>query len=265
MRRVNHVRSAPVLRAIAMVAAMAIGCGDASAQTGGLLDMLFGGFQRASPPATPVPPPPASSSTPGISITVTPMPRGGSGGAVAHCVRLCDGGHFPLPRLASSSASPIKLCNALCPGTPTRIYWGSQIDRAMASNGAAYSSLDTAYKYRRARPSGCTCNGTDVFGTAAISIHADVTLQPGDIVVMDQGMRVFVGTKAEKHQSAEFTPMQDYRGLPMSTRRDLAEVRITPRPQTAPESLTFNARIIFGFEPLGSQFAAPESTSSVHR
>ena len=262
MRRVSHLRTLAVLHTAAIAIATTMGCSAATAQTGGLLDALFGGFRPAPPPATPIPPPVTSSSAPAASITVTPMWRGGSGGSVAHCVRLCDGGHFPLPRIAASSATPAKLCNALCPGTRTRVYWGSQIDRAVAANGMTYASLDTAFKYRRERPGDCTCNGRDVFGTAAISFYADVTLRPGDIAVTDNGLRVFVGSQADRHQPGDFTPIANDRSLPPPMRAYLETVRVASPPGAAPESMTFNARIIFGFEPLRSESVTFESAPS---
>jgi hypothetical protein len=253
--RVNRNSSVRVLlRGAAIAAAAALACGTAAAQSGGLLDTLFGIF-NPPPAASPVQPP----LSPGIpSIIVTPRPS--SGPAVAHCVRLCDGGHFPLPRLATAEASPDKLCAALCPGVRTRIYWGAAIDHAVASNGARYAGLGTAYNYRRARVEGCTCNGRDVFGTAAVSIAADVTLRRGDIVVTEDGLQVFVGTRAGTHQPADFTPVQDYPGLSPRARDELRNIRVEPRPSTAPKDMSFNARIIFGFEPLGTQFVPAEAS-----
>jgi hypothetical protein len=259
---VNHRRAFVILHGIAFVAMMILGCGSASAQSGGLFDALFGGFMRAPPPATPRPLPPASSGTPRVSITVTPRSPVGIRGSVAHCVRLCDGGHFPLPQLATSAATPEKLCNALCPGAQTRIYWGSQIDRARAANGARYAQLETAFKYRRRATGDCTCNGMDVFGTPAISIYEDITLRPEDIVVTDNGLEVFEGLRGDEHKSIEFTPIQQSPKLSAQVHEQLGKIRIAPRSSVGPRSITFNARVVFGFEPLSNQVLEPDTKPS---
>ncbi|HEY5963218.1 MAG TPA: DUF2865 domain-containing protein [Xanthobacteraceae bacterium] len=239
---------------------LALTAGDGvRAQPGGLFDALFGGFMRPPPPATPVPPPAAATGAPRVSITVHPMPPR-IGGPVAHCVRLCDGGHFPLPRLAAADANPEKLCNVLCPEARTRIYWGVEVDRAVAANGARYSQLKTAFGYRRTRAEGCTCNGRDVFGTAAISIYADVTLRAGDIVVAEEGFKVFVGSQSAQHQPDNFTPIQQYAGLPMRMRETLeATWAVSRRARPQPGKLDFNVRIVFGSEPLAYQVVTPEA------
>jgi hypothetical protein len=181
------------------------------------------------------------------------------GGPVAHCVRLCDGGHFPLPRLAAADASPEKLCSALCPEAPTRIYWGVEIDRAATVNGSRYSQLKTAFNYRRDRADGCTCNGRDVFGTAAISIYADVTLRSGDIVAAEDGFKVFVGSQSADHEPDNFTPIRQYPRLPMRIRETLDAASKVPRMgQRQPRKLDYNARIIFGTERLADQPVTPD-------
>ena len=71
---------------------------------------------------------------------------GGTGRFVAFCVRLCDGQHFPLAQTAS--ATPVETCKAMCPASETRVFFGSEIDRAVAKDGARYVNLDNAFVYR---------------------------------------------------------------------------------------------------------------------
>ena len=110
----------------------------------------------------------------------TPSISGGTGRAVAYCVRLCDGRHFPMQR--HTNATSIQLCNAFCPAAKTQVFNGSQIDHAVASNGARYANLENAFVYREKIVPGCTCNGKDAFGLAKIDAAHDPTLRPGDIV-----------------------------------------------------------------------------------
>ena len=117
----------------------------------------------------------------------TPSISGGTGRYVAYCVRLCDGRHFPMQRHAN--ANPAQLCNAFCPAAKTQVFNGSQIDQAVASNGARYANLDNAFVYREKIVPGCTCNGKDSFGIARIDIAADPTLRPGDVVATGDNVK----------------------------------------------------------------------------
>lgn len=110
----------------------------------------------------------------------TPSIGGSTGRSVAYCVRLCDGRYFPMQRHAN--ATSIQLCNAFCPAAKTQVFSGSQIDHAVAANGARYTNLDNAFVYREKIVPNCSCNGRDAFGLAKIDVASDPTLKPGDIV-----------------------------------------------------------------------------------
>ena len=126
----------------------------------------------------------------------TPSISGGSGQSVAYCVRLCDGRYFPMQRHAN--ATSIQLCNAFCPAAKTQVFNGSQIDHAVASNGARYASLDNAFVYREKIVPGCTCNGKDEFGLAKIDVAKDPTLRPGDIVASGDNQKAALLAAANK-------------------------------------------------------------------
>ena len=57
--------------------------------------------------------------------------RTASGSGPAFCVRSCDGRYFPLSR---NNASPVALCQAFCPASPTKVFFGSNIDGATTSD-----------------------------------------------------------------------------------------------------------------------------------
>src|SRR2546428_12835165 len=95
-------------------------------------------------------------------------------------MRLSYGRYFPMQRHAN--AASIQLCHAFCPAAKTQVFNGSQIDHAVAHNGARYADLDNAFVYREKIVPGCTCNGKDTFGLAKIDVANDPTLRPGDIV-----------------------------------------------------------------------------------
>jgi len=150
-----------------------------------------------------------------------PEQRQDRGPAAAFCVRTCDGFHFVVH--ASGPVSAADMCRAFCPGSATRLYYGSNIDTATASDGSRYAALDTAYAYRKRLSAGCTCNGRNIFGLADIDVNTDPTLKPGDVVVTKHGPVAFAG-KSDK--SAEFAPAASYPRFSASYRAALAKMRV---------------------------------------
>ncbi len=174
--------------------------GPASA---GIFDFLFGPQQQAAPP-----PDVNSYAEPSPPLARLPVdlgavqPGSGSGRFVAYCVRLCDGQHFPLNHL--TTATPVETCRAMCPASKTKVYFGGDIDRAVARDGARYADLDNAFVYRQRLVPHCTCNGKDAFGLAKFDLTSDPTLRPGDIVSTKNGFKVYAGKRG---QTDAFTPV----------------------------------------------------------
>ena len=176
-------------------AVMLLAMSSSGAPAQGLLDFLFGRPPERSgpPPSSPLPPllPSRQSSQPG---QFGPAPRGvdqpisnsSTGRGATYCVRMCDGRYFPLERHAT--ASPAQICSSLCPASQTKIYNGGEIARAVATDGARYSDLKTAYLYRKQIVPNCTCNGRDIFGLAPIDVKNDPTLRAGDTVSTGDGV-----------------------------------------------------------------------------
>jgi hypothetical protein len=136
-------------------------------------------------------------------------PSSGGGRGVAYCVRLCDGRYFPIQRHAH--ANPVQLCSSFCPATRTQVFNGSQIDHAIASNGARYADLDNAFVYRQKVVDNCTCNGRDSFGLARIDVAADPTLRQGDIVASGDNVKAALiamhAAKERARDTASARPM----------------------------------------------------------
>lgn len=190
----------------------------ASAQ--GLFEMLFGGFPRQAPPGA------QAYAEPFHDFLRAPdrsRERADSGPASAYCVRTSDGFYFPVQAHAGVSAA--QACQAFCPASRTRLYSGSGIDHAVASDGSRYADLDTAFLYRKELVAGSTCNGRDQFGLARIDVKTDPTLRPGDIVATRSGL---VAVKAIKNKVADFAPIESDRAVPRSTREKLAGMKIMP-------------------------------------
>jgi len=132
-----------------------------------------------------------------------PSIGGSTGQSVAYCVRLCDGRYFPMQR--QTNATSIQLCSAFCPTTKTQVFNGSQIDHAVASNGARYANLEHAFAYRQKIVPGCTCNGKNEFGLAKIDVKSDPTLKPGDIISTGDNQKAALVAAANKNVRATVT------------------------------------------------------------
>jgi hypothetical protein len=227
-------RAASLSVAAILAAALIGSTAPASAQ---LFNFFFGSPRRAGPP-------PSASAYANPYPTFNPFDRlrereparqsGSPGGSVVFCVRLCDGRYFPVQRHRNSNAAQV--CSSFCPASPTKLFSGSRIDHAVASDGTRYAGLENAFAYRERVVENCTCNGRDAYGLVnGMSAADDPTLRRGDIVATNTGFVAYSGSR----QQAEFTPIASYPGLSAEWRRRLAETRIVPANATAvpPEAI----------------------------
>jgi hypothetical protein len=207
----------------------------ASAQ--GIFERIFGGILHAAP-ARQLPSSASSFADPFATMRENSAPRAASGPASAYCVRTSDGFYFPVQAHAGVSAA--EACHAVCPASQTRLYSGSGIDHAVASDGGRYTDLDTAFLYRKELVAGSTCNGRGPFGLARVDVATDPTLRPGDIVATRTGL---VAVTAMKNKVADFAPFGSDRGVAKSTREKLAGVKIMPTARgAAPVTLSSRVR-----------------------
>jgi Protein of unknown function (DUF2865) len=154
-----------------------------------------------------------------------PRPVASSGSGPAFCVRTCDGRYFPLAR---GNASPVAMCQAFCPASPTRVFYGSTIDGASSSNGERYAESENAFAFRKALRADCTCNGRDPAGLAPVDLTLDTSLRPGDVIATATGLVAYSGVKVGVNQTAEFTPVASYPGLTADVRARLGEMKVAP-------------------------------------
>jgi Protein of unknown function (DUF2865) len=154
-----------------------------------------------------------------------PRPVASSGSGPAFCVRTCDGRYFPLAR---GNASPVQMCQAFCPASPTRVFFGSTIDGASSSNGERYAETENAFAFRKALRADCTCNGRDPAGLAPVDLTLDASLRPGDVIATTTGLVAYSGVKVGVNQTAEFTPVASYPGLTADVRARLGEMKVAP-------------------------------------
>ncbi len=227
MRSVLSFRRVPrrvlVAGTIGLAVSVALTPHMAAAQ--GLFDFLFGGFtkpqeQRSAPQGS------FFADPFGTNPQGQPQPRAASGGSgPAFCVRSCDGRYFPLTR---GLASPAQMCQAFCPASPTKVYFGSNIDYATSTNGERYADSENAFAYRQALRADCTCNGRDPAGLAPVDLSLDTSLRPGDIVATTDGLVAYSGPRGGSGQPADFTPVASYSGLNSDMRARLSGMRVAP-------------------------------------
>ncbi|RYE37188.1 MAG: DUF2865 domain-containing protein [Hyphomicrobiales bacterium] len=198
----------------------------------GFFDFLFGGDDGAKSQSAKRPNQPTDSIFPNLfepERPVAPPPQstidsGGARSNFTHCVRMCDGKHFPL--LNRGGNSPVAMCQAFCPASEAKVFFGSTIDRAISMDGERYSETRNAYAYRKALSPGCTCNGRDPAGLAPVDLSMDSTLRPGDIIATGTGLVAYSGPRGGR--GGDFTPVANYNGLTTEVRARLGEIKVMP-------------------------------------
>jgi hypothetical protein len=213
------------LCAVAIAAPVALAPSPVSAE--GLFDFFFAGAQRhqqqSAPPqqASFFADPTASNAPPQPPALVGRAERSGP----SFCVRSCDGKYFPLMR---ATASPVQMCQAFCPASTTKVFYGSNIDSASTANGERYPDSENAYAYRKALRADCTCNGREPVGLAPVDLTLDTSLRAGDVIATTSGLVAYSGVRIGNDQTAEFTPVASYPGLTADVRARLGEMRVAP-------------------------------------
>ncbi len=200
---------------IALAGCVALAPNLASAE--GLFDFFFGAAKpQARPAADPASANPQQSAPPRSVV---------AGSGPAFCVRSCDGRYFPLMR---GGAPPVQMCQAFCPASPTRVFYGSSIDSAYSQSGERYAESENAFAYRKALRADCTCNGRDPAGLAPIDLALDSSLRPGDVIATTDGLVAYSGVRVGNDQAPEYTPVASYPGLTAEVRARLNEMKVAP-------------------------------------
>ena len=221
----------------AIVLAGILGLAPRQAFAEGLFDLFFGGLQKQQHQANFFADP--------LQQSQQQQPRPvASGSGPAFCVRSCDGKYFPLTR---GNASPVQMCQAFCPASPTKVFYGSNIDYATSATGERYADSENAYAYRKALRADCTCNGRDAAGLAPVDLTLDTSLRAGDVIATTDGLVAYSGIKVGNNNSPEFIPVASYPGLTAEVRARLGEMKVAP----------------VAAEALGSEAAASDVTASI--
>jgi hypothetical protein len=192
----------------------------------GLFDMFFGSKQQARPAA---PPQTSFFADPNSNMPQMPAPAAAprlAGSGPAFCVRSCDGKYFPVT--ARGTATPVQMCQAFCPASATKVYYGSNIDYASTANGERYAASENAFVFRKELRADCTCNGRNAGGLAPIDISLDGSLRPGDVLATSSGLVAYTGIRVGNDNAADFTPVASFPGLTAEVRARLGEIKVAP-------------------------------------
>jgi hypothetical protein len=221
-RRRRQVSVAAIVLAGALGLALGLAPREASAE--GLFDLFFGGLQKQQQHQTPPQANFFADPFQQSQQSASPRPVASSGGP-AFCVRSCDGKYFPLTR---GNASPVQMCQAFCPASPTKVFYGNNIDNATTISGERYADGENAFAYRKALRADCTCNGRDAAGLAPVDLTLDASLRAGDVIATTDGLVAYSGIKVGNSQSPEFIPVASYPGLTAEVRARLGEMKVAP-------------------------------------
>jgi hypothetical protein len=124
-------------------------------QPKGFFETLFGG-------GTPQPPADIPQQVPLDEPTAGEDMHGARGGPKAVCVRLADGGFFPVSYAAHRNELEDleDLCRALCPNTEVKLYTytlSGDIEQAVSIDGDVYTALPNALKYQKTYDPTASC------------------------------------------------------------------------------------------------------------
>ncbi|HEY6994824.1 MAG TPA: DUF2865 domain-containing protein [Xanthobacteraceae bacterium] len=137
---------------------------------GGFFETLFGGGMQAPAPGAPL-----------------------AGTYRTLCVRTCDGYYFPISysTVPSRFAEDEQLCHRMCPAAEVTLYThrnpGEDVAQAVSSSGRPYTSLPTAFSYRKQYNAACSCRAPGQSWLDALRQGGgDQTVERGDIVVTEE-------------------------------------------------------------------------------
>jgi len=148
--------------------------------------------------------------------------------AQTFCVRLCDGFHAPIGYLRSSGdmMAHEALCKAMNPGVPVKVFkvaaGGTGIADAVAADGKRYSALPMAFSHEKAADPACRPAIVQA-GERRISLLRDITLRPGDSVVLDGKVSTFTGGSSWPYSRRDFRDFRTASELSKTQRKQIDE------------------------------------------
>ena len=144
----------------------------AANQQGGFFDSIFGGNRSGG----------------GFGGDSGGLFSSNSGTYRTVCVRTCDGYYFPISYATTQDkfAEDAQTCQATCPAAEVVLMsnrTGDDINQAVSTGGAPYTSLANAFRYRKEVVPACGCRAPGQSWAQALGQVRDTTVQSDDIVV----------------------------------------------------------------------------------
>ena len=146
--------------------------------------------------------------------------------AQTFCVRLCDGFHAPIGYLRSSGDMKAHeaLCTAMNPGVPVKVFrmaaGATSIADAVAADGKRYGALPMAFSHETAADPACRPAIVQA-GERRVSLLRDITLRPGDSVVLDGKVSTFAGSTSWPYSRRDFRDFRTASELSKAQRRQI--------------------------------------------
>lgn len=144
------------------------------------------------------------------------------------CVRLCDGFHAPIGylRAAGDMKAHEALCGAMNPGIPVKVFrmaaGTTSLADAVAADGKRYGALPMAFSHEKAADPACRPAIVQA-GERRISLLRDITLRPGDSVVLDGKVSTFTGGSGWPYSRRDFRDFRTASELSKSQRKQIDE------------------------------------------
>lgn len=144
------------------------------------------------------------------------------------CVRICDGFHAPLGQLRAHAdlKAHEALCQAMNPGLPVKVFTvpagAETIDEARSADGKTYRALPSAYAYQKTGDKACRPAIVKA-GERRVSLLRDITLRPGDSVVLDGKVSTFTGGTSWPYSRHDFRDFRSAAELSREQRRQIDE------------------------------------------
>ena len=148
--------------------------------------------------------------------------------AQTFCVRLCDGFHAPIGYLRASGdlKAHEAICKAMNPGVPVKVFKAAagvtDIADAVAADGKRYGALPMAFSHAKASDPACRPAIAQA-GERRVSLLRDITLRPGDSVVLDGKVSTFTGSSSWPYSRRDFRDFRTASELSKAQRRQIDE------------------------------------------
>ncbi len=174
----------------------------------------------------------------GPSSIFTPSESQPSGTFKTVCVRTCDGYYYPISfaTVPAKFRDDERVCQRSCPAAEVALYShrnpGEDMNQATSIAGQPYTALPTAFRYRTAFDSSCSCRRPGESWAQALKHLDDQTVERGDVVVSEERARQMS------------LPRFDAQGKPIrpEPRNARPDPRTPQRPAAGPPAVTATAQ-----------------------